>query len=533
MIRLCKRLPLLLAAVFFTANCQAGDYGDALVSGSIGDARILIPILASDSASADVCGLIFNGLVKYDKDINLTGDLAQSWEIKDDGLTIIFYLRHDVKWHDNAPFSAKDVEFTYRKLIDPSVRTPYSGDFQKVKSLEIIDDYTLKVTYAEPFSPGLASWGMGIMPKHLLEKEDLNTTGFARHPIGTGPYKFISWRSQEKIELASNEYYFERKPYLNRYIYRVIPDEATLFLELQAGGIDSSGLTPLQYTKQTQTTFFRDNYRKFRIESFGYTYMGYNLNNPLFKDMRVRQALDYAVDKNEIIRGVMLGLGRASTGPFPPESWAYDQDVRPKEHSIEKAKRLLGESGWIDSDNDGLLDKDGKTFEFSILTNQGNLERQRVAEIIQARLKEIGIKVKIKVIEWSVFLSEFINKRRFDTVLLGWALGMDPDCYDIWHSSKIKEGEFNFVGYANPEVDLLLEEGRKTFDREKRKNTYHKIHKILYEEQPYMFLYVPDALPIINSRFQGIKPAPIGISYNLIDWWVAKSRQKYKSRFQQ
>ena len=526
-------LPFLMLMFLFTAVTFAQDYGDALVNGSIGDARTLIPILASDSASADICGMLFNGLVKYDKDINLVGDLADSWEIKDAGLTIIFHLRKNVFWHDGRPFTARDVEFTYQKLIDPRVRTPYSGDFLKVKLLEVIDDYTVKVTYKEPFSPGLASWGMSVIPQHLLDKEDLNTSSFSRHPIGTGPYKFKSWKSQEKIELAANKGYFEKEPYLSRYVYRVIPDEATLFLELQAQGIDYSGLNPLQYKKQTDTDFFKENYRKFRIESFSYTYLGYNLNSPLFKEARVRQALNYAVDKNEIIKGVCLGLGRVSTGPFVPESWAYDQEIKPSEFSPQKARELLSESGWSDHNHDGLLDKDGITFEFTILTNQGNLERQRVAEIIQSRLREVGIKVKIKVVEWAAFLSEFIDKRKFEAVLLGWSLGRDPDCYDIWHSSKTRQGDFNFIGYSNPQVDRLLDEGRKTFDQNKRKEAYNKIHKILYAEQPCMFLYVPDALPIISSRFEGIKPAAIGISYNFIDWWVPKSKQRYKAIVQQ
>ncbi len=522
-----------MAAYLFLGNALAEDYGDALISGSIADARTLIPILASDSASADVCGLLYNGLVKYDKDINLVGDLCESWQIQDNGLTIIFHLRKNVFWQDGVHFSAKDVEFTYLKLIDPAVRTPYSGDFLKVKSLEVVDDYTVKITYTEPFSPGLASWGIGIMPRHLLEKEDLNTTAFSRMPVGTGPYKFKSWRSQEKIELTSYKNYFEKEPFIGRYIYRIIPDEATIFLELQAQAIDSSGLSPLQYKKQTDARFFKDNYRKFRLESFGYTYLGYNLSNPLFKDIRVRQALDYAVNKEEIIRGVLLGLGRVCTGPFVPESWAYNKEVAPKEFSPGKAKKLLEECGWLDHNNDGILDKDGVDFTFTIITNQGNMERQRAAEIIQARVKDVGIKVKIKVIEWSAFLSDFIDKRKFEAVLLGWSLGREPDNYDIWHSSKTKPGEFNFLGYANSEADRLLDEGRKVFDREKREEIYHKLHKIIYEDQPCMFLYVPDALPIISSRFEGIRPAPIGIGYNLIDWWVPKGRQRYRDVLQQ
>ena len=264
---------------------------------------------------------------------------------------------------------------------------------------------------------------MGILPKHLLEKEDLHSAKFSRSPVGTGPYKFKTWRSQEKIELVSNKDYFEKAPYISRCIYRIIPDESTIFLELQAQGLDSSGLSPLQYQRQTDTPFFKENYRKFRLESFGYTYLGYNLSHPLFQDEGVRQALNYAVDKNEIIKTVLLGLGKVCTGPFVPESWAYNKEVKESEFSPLKAREILSQRGWADHNNDGILDKDGQHFEFTILTNQGNLERQRVAEIIQARLKDIGIKVKIKVVEWSVFLSEFIDKRRFEAVLLGWSLG--------------------------------------------------------------------------------------------------------------
>ncbi len=502
-------------------------FGDAIVTGSIGDARTLVPILASDSASGDICGLVFNGLVKYDKDINLIGDLAKDWEVQDNGLVIIFHLRKDVRWQDGRPFTARDVEFTYRKLIDPRVKTPYSGDFEKVKTLEVPDDYTVKLTYKESFSPGLASWGMSVMPKHLLEKEDLNNTSFSRSPVGTGPYKFKLWKTAEKIELLSNHDYFEGRPYIDRYIYRVIPDQATMFLELRARGVDFVGLTPLQYQRQTESKFFKENFQKFRYPSFGYTYLGFNLLNPKFQDKRVRQAINCAIDKQEIIEGVLLGLGRICTGPFPPESWAYNKDVQAASFNPQKAKELLRSLGWEDRDGDGWLDKEGQRFEFTITTNQGNQQRKMCAEIIQRRLAEIGIKVKIKVIEWSSFISEFIDQKKFDAVILGWALSRDPDCFDIWHSSKTKEGEFNFISYSNLELDKLLEEGRRTFNQEERKLIYHKVHKILYDEQPYMFLYVPDALPIVHKRFRGISPAPLGIGYNFIKWYVPRHEQRY------
>lgn len=541
-----KRLSsaMIVFLFFFAPLVYPQDYGDAFVSGSIADARNLVPILASDSASAEICSLVFNGLVKYDKDINIVPDLAEGWTIEAGGRVIIFFLRKNVLWHDGHAFTAHDVEFTYQKLIDPRVKTPYSGDFERIESLKLIDDYTIKITYKDVFAPALASWGMSIMPKHLLEKEDLNKTAFSRSPIGTGPYKFKSWNTQEKIELVRNQHYFDvsslasadlkdgqrvkKRPFIDRYIYRIIPDQSTLFLELQVQGVDNTGLSPLQYIRQTDTAYFRKNYQKFRIPSFGYVYLGYNLNDAKFKDKLVRQALNYAVDKAEIIKIALLGLGKISTGPFLPQSWAYNDKVEAYAYDPQKAKQLLRLAGWQDSNGDGWLDKAGKIFEFSVITNQGNEERIKTLEIIQRRLKDIGVKVNIRVLEWSVFLTEFIEKKNFEAVLLGWSLARDPDCFDIWHSSSIKEGGFNFVGYKNEEVDQLLSKARATFEQMGRQAYYQNIQKIIYDDQPYMFLYVPESLLVLHRRFRGVRVAPIGIGYNFIDWWVPQREQRYR-----
>ncbi len=529
-----RKIPLIISAVFLflaitaQALVQEKKFGDAIVISSISDCRTLVPILASDSASSDICGMVFNGLVKYDKDIKIVGDLAENWDILENGQVIIFHLRKNVKWHDGAPFTAKDVEFTYKKLVDPDVKTPYSGDFERIKSLEIPDDYTVKVTYKEPFSPALSSWGMPIMPEHLLRNEDLNVTRFGRHPIGTGPYKFKIWKTGEKIELVSNHEYFEGRPYIDRYIYRIIPDDATIFLELETEGVDLSLLSPLQFTRQTGSAFFKTHYRKFRYPSFGYTYMAYNLADPKFQDIKVRQAINYAVNKDEIVKALFFGLAKVTTGPFMMDSWAYNKSVRPVLYSPETAKKLLAEAGWVDLNGDGLVEKDGLPFEFTVLVNQGNVERLRCAEMIQGYLKAIGINMKIRVLEWSALINEFINKRRFEAILMGWFLGRDPDNYDIWHSSKTREGEFNFVGYDNKEVDRLLEEGRRTFNEGERAGIYNKIHKLIYDDQPYLFLYSAEILPIVHKRFRNVEPSLIGIGYNFIKWYVPKDEQKYR-----
>jgi len=501
-------------------------YGDIIVEGSIGDASNLIPIISSDSTSHGIASMVYNGLVKYDKDINIVGDLAESWEVSRDGLVITFHLRRGVKWHDGYPFTAEDVLFTYKITIDPKTPTAYSGDFLKVKKAEVLDDYTFRVTYDRPFAPALMSWGSPVLPAHLLAGKDITTSPLARHPVGTGPYIFKDWAPGQKIVLVSNPDYFEGRPYIDGYIMRIIPDTATMFLELRADGIDRMNLTPLQYTRQTENNLFRKNFNKYRYLSFSYTYLGYNLKNPLFTDKRVRQAIAYGINKEEIIQGILLGLGKEATGPYKPGTWVYNPNVKRYPYNPGKARELLAAAGWRDTDGDGILDKDGQPFVFEIMTNQGNEIRAKTAEIIQRRLSEIGIKVKIRVLEWAAFVNDFINKRRFDVTILGWTIPLDPDLYDVWHSSKTGPQELNFISYKNDEVDKLIEKGRGTFDQKERKKYYDRIQEILAEEQPYLFLYVPDALPIIHARFRGIEPAPLGIGYNFIKWYVPKEEQK-------
>ncbi|MFO7569488.1 MAG: peptide-binding protein [Smithellaceae bacterium] len=502
-------------------------YGDILVRGDIGDASNLIPILASDSASHSIGGMVYNGLVKYDKDMNVVGDLAESWEITQSGLVITFKLRKGVRWHDGKPFTAADVLYTYLVTIDPKTPTAYGGDFMKVKKAEVLDDYTFRVTYDKPFAPALISWSQAVMPRHLLEGKDITQSPLSRHPVGTGPYKFKEWVAGQKIVLVANDDYFEGRPYIDGRVTRIIPDTATMFLELRAQNLGMMGLTPLQYTRQTENNLFQRNFNKYRYLAFAYTYMGYNLKHPLFTDKRVRQAMSYAINKDEIVSGVLLGLGKPATGPYKHGTWAHNDQVKIYHYDPVKARALLKEAGWADTNGDGILDKGGKPFAFEILTNQGNETRQKCAEIIQRQLKEVGISVKIRIVEWSAFVTDFINKRRFEAVILGWTIPLDPDGYDVWHSSKTAPQELNFVSYNNPEADEMLEQGRSTFDQGLRKKYYDRFQEILAEDQPYTFLYVPDELIIISSRFRGVEPAPAGIGHNIIKWYVPKEEQKY------
>jgi peptide/nickel transport system substrate-binding protein len=395
-----------------------------------------------------------------------------------------------------------------------------------VKKAEVRGRYIFRVTYKEPFSPALESWSMGILPKHLLAGKDINSDPFNRLPVGTGPFKLKEWIAGQKIVLDAYDDYFEGRPKIDQFIFRVIPDSSTMFQELLFGGVDMMGLNPLQYLRKSETSRIKENYHKFRYPANAFTYLGYNLRNPFFSDALVRQALSHAINRDSIIDGVLLGIGRPCTGPYSDVSWAYNPKARSYNYDPERARMLLAAAGWKDANNDGILEKNGRPFRFTIMTNQGNSERIRAAEIIQQNLKAVGITVTIRVMEWQAFLEQ-IDKRSFDAMILGWSMSRDPDLYDIWHSSKTRKGEYNFIGYKNDEVDRLLVEGRRTFDVKKRKKIYYRIHAILAEEQPYAFLYVPDATPIVHKRFKGVEVAPLGIFYNFREWHVPQNRMEW------
>lgn len=510
-----------------SAETSAPEYGDTFIEASIGDASNLLPVLSSDSASSAINSLVYNGLLRYNGQLELEGELAQRWEVSEDNRTLTFHLRRNVRWHDGTPFTADDVKFTYELYINPEIPTAYAEAFSQVTRVETPDPYTFIAHYDTPYAPALLSWATAVHPRHLLEGTDILRSPMSRSPVGTGPYRFAEWVSGEKIVLEANPDYFEGSPYIRRVVYRIIPDVSTQFLELQTGSLDFMGLTPLQFDRQTDTPAFRRNYNKYQYLSFGYTYLGYNLRRPMFADKRVRQALAYAIDKQELIDGVLLGYGEVATGPYKPDTWVYNPGVRRYHYNPEKARQLLAEAGWQDTSDDGILSKDGQRLTFTIVTNQGNDLRIKTGEIIQRRFREIGVDVRLRVIEWATFLKDFINPGNFDATILGWSGGPEPDQYNIWHSSKTTPGQLNFIGFEHPEVDELLERGRRVFDQQQRKQYYDRFQEILAEEQPYTFLYVSEALPAVSRRFRGVEPAPAGIRYNFQQWFVPKAEQKY------
>ena len=502
------------------------DYGGRIVMGSIGEPSNLIPYLASDSASQEVAALLYTAPLEYDKDWNIVKLAAESWEVEEDGTFMRFKLREGLKWQDGAPLTADDVTFTYKLMVNPSTPTAYAADFLNIAEYKQTGPLSFEVRYDAPYARSAITWMHPILPKHILEGQNIASTPFARNPVGAGPFKLKSWETGSRVVLEANDLYFKGRPYIDEVVYRIIPDLTTIFLEAKAGKIDFLGLTPQQYLRQTSGPDWDKNWKKYKYLAPGYTFLGFNLTSPLFADERVRQALSYAVNRESVIKGALMGMGEPTIGPYKPGTWVYNTAITPYAYDPERAKALLAEAGWTPGEDGVLVNPDGRRFSFTILVNQGNEERVKVATIIQREFQAVGVECSIRTVEWAAFLKEFVNKGNYDALILAWNILDDPDIFDVWHSSAISENGLNFVHYANSEVDALLEKARITVDRAERKVLYDRFQEILHKEQPYLFLYVPYSLPMVQARFRGIEPAPAGITYNFDRWWVPKALQR-------
>lgn len=503
--------------------------GGRIVMATIGEPSNLIPPLSTDSSSHEVANLLYVSPLRYDKNIQLECMAAERYEVDDGGKLLKFWLKPDIRWTDGVELTAEDVEFTYRLMIDPKTPTAYAEDYKQIQQFTVTGKYSFEVRYAEPFARSLVTWAGSILPKHILAGQDLMNTKYAREPVGAGPYKLVSWEPGRRLVLEANPDYFEGRPYIDQVVYRIIPDTSTMFLELKSGGLDLMDLTPQQYLYQTKGPTWEAGWHKFKYLAFAYTYLAYNLKRPPFNDILVRQALAHAVNKSDIVKGALLGLGLPTIGPYKPGTWVYDTSIKDYAYDPAAAKAQLAAAGWADRNGDGLLeDASGRPFAFTILTNQGNEQRIKAATIIQSELAGIGVKADIRTVEWASFIKEFVDKGNFDALILGWSITQDPDAYDVWHSSKAVPGGLNFVGYKNSEVDALLERGRHSVDMAERKKIYDAFQKRLHLDQPYMFLYAPYALPILTARIQNVVPAPAGISYNFTKWWIPRDKQAFR-----
>lgn len=501
--------------------------GDWLIYRLPSEPGTLNPITATDAYESRINSNIYETLVDRDNEtLELEPLLAESWEISDDKLSFIFKIKRNVKWHDGTPFTANDVVFSYNKIIDPKVDAPHLKNYYNdVKSVEALDNYTVKFVYSKPYFLALEfCGGMPIVPKHIFQEGDFNKHPAGRSPVGTGPYKFVEWNTGSEIVLTKNEDYWGHQPNIEKVVFKVISDDTVKFQVMKNGDIDVAGLTPVQWDKQSSSEAFQKNYDKYSYFTPNYSFIGWNQKKSFFSDKRVRRAMTHFLDRELVLEKILLDLGTVVTSPFFLKSPEYPKYIEPFEYDPKKATALLDEAGWVDSDGDGLRDKNGEKFEFEFLIPNGSDTGEKIGTILKEEIKKHGIVMNIRKTEWAVF-TDRLQQRKFDAVTLAWSMGVESDPYQIWSSTQAENKGSNFIGFKNEEVDKIIDTAREEFDRSKRIKLYNRMAEIIHDEQPYTFLFCNKSTVAINKRFYNVNIYPLGIDYT--EWFVPKNLQKY------
>lgn len=491
----------------------------------------------ADAYANRICNLnVFESLIDLDnRTLQAVPLVAERWDVSEDHLTYTFHLRKGVTFSDGTPLTAHDVKFSLDTIQDPKNETAdLRNYFQDITSAEVPDDYTIVFHCSRPyFRHLLMIGGMPIFPKHIYGQGNFNTHNNNRSPIGSGPYVFDSWETNNQIALRRNPNYWnkERRPHLDRLVWRIITDDDSALEVFMRGDIDSIGMTPEQWHSRTESPEFKARANKFTTLSRpgyvgGYSYIAWNLRRPLFQDKRVRHALTMLLDRETILREVFYGLGIVVTGPEFSGSPEYDDSVKSIPFDPKGAQDLLAEAGWKDTDNDGILDKDGVTFEFGYIIPESSHEYGVLATVYQEQLKKAGIKMTVLPREWGSLI-ESLTKRAFDAITLQWAIPVDSEPYQVWHSSQSEKGS-NYPGFTNAEADKLMEDIRLEFDRSKRIPMFHRFHQIVAEEQPYTFLFNIYTLGALDKRFRNVYVYAQGTDPR--EWWVPRELQKYGSK---
>jgi len=472
-------------------------------------------------------------------------------------LTYTVTIRDGVKWHDGQLLTPEDVLFTFKATACPLTDTPDRRSFLRDIADIQIDGRKVRfqMTKANVYNGRIITNVLPIVPKHVFDADGLldqfsytdiigpkgktdpkikafaaqfNSNPANRNPVGTGPYKFEKWDSGREIILSRNDNYWGKKPYLDKIVYRVIPDLIGALTALKAGEIDlQPRLQPIQYQEQTSGAGFDDQFTKVKYSFPGEFQIFWNNERTFFKDKRVRQALTMLIDRQKVIDTIRLGFGQIGVSPFVPESRDFNPNIKPLPYDPNRAAELLDEAGWKDHDGDGLRDKDGVKFRFEFLSSSGSSVLKQLTPVLTDSFRKAGIEMTEKIVELAL-MRQMLGQHRFDAGAVGFSFDIVQDGFQQWHSTSTQGGS-NFANFKNAESDRLLEQARVEFDTEKRKQLYWRWQELIHDEQPVTFLYYVHEPAAYSKRFQNVQWLPLRPGYDLTSWWVPKTLQKYKS----
>ena len=499
---------------------------DRHVAGDLGSTN---PILISSSAEFDILGLTGFGLFSYDRTLEpfANAETVVSWQTSADGLYDKVVMRDDLVWSDGRPITAHDIAFTYRVIMDPRVPVPAvrSGTDQ-MKGVHAYDDRTIVFFHKEPLATNVWNINFPVLPKHVYEgtweqdptlKDSPEHVALEEKPVAGGPYEILSRKRGQEIVLRRRDSWsnvqgrqVREPPYFKDVRFRIIEDPNTSLLALKSGEIDEMILQPEQWTTQTVDDDYDRLNTKATAPEWVSFHFAWNIGTPFFADRRVRRAMSYAFDHDRMLEKICLGLYEPCAGNFPPGSWmAGPKKLEPYKQDLDKAEALLDEAGWTDHDNDGIRDKeiDGRLvpFEFTLLVNQQPF-RIAICTLLKENLEQIGVIANVRPVEVTA-LQEMMQKKSFQACFSGWGSGTDPDSSEnIWKTGEMR----NYCGYSNPEVDRLFAEGRRELDRSRRAEKYARIQEILYEDQPYTWLFWRNSFYGFSKDLRGYVFSPRG-----------------------
>lgn len=502
---------------------QAGGY---LNYGSLYEPGTLNPLLTDVLSTWEVGRLIFSGLVQTDEKGQWLPDLAaevptyQNGGISADGKTVIYKLRQGVTWHDGQPFTAEDVKFTWQFIIDKKNNAFSQEGYSKISAIETPNPYMVVVRFKEYYPAYLGLFNI-IVPKHALQDvKEINKAAFNRAPIGTGPFKFKEWKVAEAIVLEANTAYYRGKPNLDGINYKIIPDNNIVLTQLKAGEVDVvSNINIAQY----DTVRSINNVQTLVTPSTVWEHLDFNLDNPMFKEGPVRQAIALSINKQAIISNILKSLAVVAVGDQPPFSWAYNTALSSPAHDVNAAKALLTQAGWKQG-KDGIFEKDGKKLKFTLTTTAGNKVRESVAALISQQLQEAGIAVVVQAVDNKVFFEKMLKNRQFEAALFAWSAGIDPNNFNLWSSKAIPSAGngwdgHNYAGWRNPEVDKLTLQARYSVDQEACKQSYYRIQELILQECPIIPLYFRSNIDVVKNTVVNFKPNPTAPAGNLWNAW--------------
>lgn len=450
----------------------------------------LDPRIGIDATSERLIQLMFSSLVKRTPEFNVEPDLALSWDIPNP-TTYIFHLRDDAFFHDGRNVTARDVVFTFRSLLEGSVKSTKRGTYRLVESVEAPDARTVVFKLKEPFAPflwNLTRGGIGIVPEG-------SSPNVASNPIGSGAFKFVRYIPDGEVVLERNDNYYGEKPHIRTVVFKIVPEGVVRALELRKGTVDIA----LNVLEPDTVRVLNNHKHLVVLEAPGtiYQYIAFNLKDPVFSDLRVRKAIAYAIDRDKVIKYLWRDQARAATGVIPIGNWCYAADVTNYPYDPQRARDLLSETG-----------RTGLSFTFRTSTDATT---RLLATVFQQQLKEVGIEMTIQSNEPATFSSD-IEKGNFQAYSRRWIGGNnDPDIFNlIFHSTMTPPEGANRGFYANPTVDRLIDLGRRETNIEKRKAAYQEIQRIVADELPYVSLFYMDNVAVFNKRVKGMVLYPSG-----------------------